>query len=371
MRGTSRYIFTQLAGPMLLITASLSGVIWLTQSLRFVEKMVNDGVSVKLFLYFTGLLFPTVLMLILPIALFCAVLYAYNRLSAESELVVLWAAGISTRALAMPAVLLAVIVTLICYVLTLYLMPLSTRTFHDQQTDFRSNLANALLQEGEFNALAPDLTIYIRDRQSNGELLGILVYDTHVPDKATTLMAARGMMVRTKEGPHLVLYDGNRQQLDNERHQLSLLYFARYTLDLNSYAKPAGARWLEPAERYLPSLLWPSGDPNDRQHYWKLVVEGHQRLADPLHVMALALVALATVLGGEFNRRGRSRRLVGAALAALILQISGFGLANLAVRLPVLIPLLYLVPLAFAGSAILLLDWRLSRRLGWAFAGAH
>lgn len=366
---------------MVLITASLSGVIWLTQSLRFVEKMVNDGVSVRLFLYFTGLLFPTVLMLILPIALFCAVLYAYNRLSGESELVVLWAAGISTRALATPAIILGLVVTVLCYGLTLYLMPLGNRTFRDQQTDFRTNLANAVLQEGEFNTLAPGLTVYIRDRQSNGELLGILVYDNHIPDKPKTLMAERGMMVHTPEGPRLVLLQGNRQQLDADHHQLSLLYFDRYTLDLNAYEKPPGARWLEPAERYLPSLLWPSNSPNDRQHYWKLVVEGHQRLSDPLHVLALTLMALATVLGGEFNRRGRARRLVGSALLALVLQISGFGLANLAVRVPLLIPLLYLVPLCFAAGAVLMLDWRWSRRfaraLNWIearglkLAGAH
>ena len=71
MSRLSRYILRQLAPPTLFIAAALLGVVWLTQSLRFVDMIVNRGLSASQFLYFTVLLLPGVLAVILPVALLC------------------------------------------------------------------------------------------------------------------------------------------------------------------------------------------------------------------------------------------------------------------------------------------------------------
>ena len=71
----SLYIMKQISGPLILLTFSFSGVIWLTQSLRFIDLILNKGLSLGLFLYMTLLLLPSLLAIILPIALFVAVLF--------------------------------------------------------------------------------------------------------------------------------------------------------------------------------------------------------------------------------------------------------------------------------------------------------
>ncbi|SVD12579.1 uncharacterized protein METZ01_LOCUS365433, partial [marine metagenome] len=80
MRRFSLYIMGQLIGPLIVVTLSFTGVIWLTQSLRFIDLIVNKGLSFGLFLYMTTLLLPSLLSVILPIALFAAVLYTYHQL---------------------------------------------------------------------------------------------------------------------------------------------------------------------------------------------------------------------------------------------------------------------------------------------------
>ncbi|HUN50555.1 MAG TPA: LPS export ABC transporter permease LptF [Candidatus Sulfotelmatobacter sp.] len=372
MRGANRYILGQIAGPMLFITLAGSGVLWLTESLRIIDRSINDGLPAGTLLYLTALVMPSVLAIVLPLALFCALVYGYNRLATESELVVLWAAGISTRQLARPALLLALAVTAICYGLMLYLMPLGFRTLKDLQWDFRSDLANVLLQEGTFNTLAPGLTVYFRERQSDGVLRDILVHDSRVPDKPVTMMAERGMLVRTPEGPRFVMRNGNRQQVEVDRRQLSLLYFDDYTLDLNQYAGPHLTRWLDASERFLPELLWPNNSADDQAYYWKLVVEGHRRLTTPLYVMALTLIALAAILAGEFNRRGQHRRILAAAGIATAVQLMALGIANLAVKFPPLIPLLYIIPIALCLAAGYVLERGRPRRAAAApaLAGA-
>ena len=53
-----RYVFRQLVIALLAATSALVALIWLTQSLRFVELVVNRGLSLWVFLQLTGLLIP-------------------------------------------------------------------------------------------------------------------------------------------------------------------------------------------------------------------------------------------------------------------------------------------------------------------------
>ena len=360
MRSATRYILLQVLGPLVFVTLTLTGVVWLSQSLRFIDRIVNQGLGVGTFLYLVGLLLPTALAVILPVALFCSVLYAYHRLSTDSELIVLFAAGFSRSALARPALIVATLATAILYLLTLYLMPLASRTFRDTQFEFRTSLAAMVLQEGVFNTPMAGLTVYVRERTADGELRGILLHDNRDPRQPVTMMAERGALVRTHEGPRFIMASGNRQQIDEGR-RLGLLYFDSYALDLSRFGGEKAATWREPGERFLPDLLWP--DPtnaDDRQNWWRIISEGHRRLATPLFAVALTLIALATLLAGEYSRRGQTRRITVAALAAIALQVLGLVATYGASKAPMLIPLLYLNPLAFSAAALLIMRdrWR-------------
>ncbi len=78
--------------------------------------------------------------------------------------------------------------------------------------------------------------------------------------------------------------------------------------------------------------------------------------------MAFALIALAAILAGEFNRRGQVRRILWATAAVIIVQLGYLGATNLTVKVPALAPLLYLVPLAAGILAAYLLFTPATRR---------
>ena len=61
MNELTRYVLRQLLVGMVLVTIGLTGIIWLSQSLRFVEMIVNRGVTGGMFLYLTMLLLPNFL----------------------------------------------------------------------------------------------------------------------------------------------------------------------------------------------------------------------------------------------------------------------------------------------------------------------
>jgi lipopolysaccharide export system permease protein len=345
MRRITAYILSQVLTTMLFVVATLTMAIWLTQSLRFIELIVNRGLSLASFFYLTSLLLPNFLSLVLPIALFIATLFVYNRLAADSELVVMRAVGFGPGQLARPALLLACGVTIAGYVLSLWLMPLTFGKFKELHTNIRSDYSSLLLQEGAFSTIGNTLTVYVRARESNGDLRGIMVQDARDPNNPVTLLAERGTIASTEDGPRVILLNGNRQQVDRAAGKLSLLYFERYSVEISN-DRTTEFRWRDAGERYLDELLWPNiADAHDRQYFNRLIAEGHTRLATPLYAIALVMVALACLLPGDFNRRGLGRRLLFASACGLATQALSVALPNLATGMPRILPLLYIAPI--------------------------
>lgn len=356
MLTVNRYLLKHLINPVLFISLSLTCIIWLAQSLRFIDLIVNRGLSVSLFLYLTTLLMPSLLAIVLPIALFCAILFTYNKLYSESELVVMEGAGFSKWQLARPALQLAAILMAFGYLISLWLLPASYREFKDLQFFIRNNYASLLLQEGVFSTPTRGLTVYIRKREGNDVLRGIMVHDNRDATKPVTMMAEEGYLVNTPSGPRFILEHGNRQEVDQESDQLSLLLFDRYTLNLNLFIEQSEQRWREAEERYLPELFNPEeGTPPHMVS--RLRAEGHQRLIWPLYNVALAMVGLAGMLSGGFNRRGRAKRIIATSAAAGGIVSAALALNNAMAQHLSLVPVAYLVAITVIGGAVWVL-WR-------------
>jgi lipopolysaccharide export system permease protein len=334
MRLLNAYILRQLAVVTLVVAVTLTCAIWLTQSLRFIELIVNRGLTLGTFFNLTLLLLPSFLWLLLPIALFAAVLFTYQRLSADSELTVMRAFGRSPLQIARPALILSCVVAAIGYALSLHFLPLSYRDFKDLDFAVRNDFAGIMLREGSFNTVAPNVTVYVRSRAASGDLVGLLLHDARRSDQRVSMIAERGRLAITDSGPRVVLVNGNRQEFDRESGRLRMLYFDRYSVDLGRVGERGGVRWREP-----------------RDNRARLRAEGHNRLASPLLAVALALTALAVLLQGDHDRRGRGRRIgVAVALAAAI-QTGNIAAQNLATKWPALMILIHLsvlVPIAIA-----------------------
>jgi lipopolysaccharide export system permease protein len=368
MRRVDRYILRQCFGVMLFVTAALSAAIWLAQSLRLIDLIVNRGLSIDIFLYLALLILPRFLDIVLPIGAFIAVLFTFNRLTSESELVAMRSVGLSHLALARPVLMLAGIAFLMLMSLSAYFLPASNRAFKDLQFEIRNRFVSSLLQEGTFTTIADKLTIYIRNRDDRGEVTGLLIYDNREPKRPVTILAERGLFAETPAGSRIVMVNGNRQQFDTEARTLSLLTFEHYTLDLDSLHDDAPVlRFREAQERFLGELFFPppGTDPALRSSF---LVEAHRRLLIPLSAFTFSLIPLVCLLPGEFNRRGQTSRVLLAIAVAFIFQVLDIGVNDLAVRSAAAIPLMYLTDLLpfVLGFAILL---RGNIRLGFRRSG--
>jgi lipopolysaccharide export system permease protein len=347
MNRAQAYIFRQVGVSTLFIVVTLTAVIWLTQAMRFIRFILNKGLSIDIFFYITSLLLPSFILITLPVSLFFATLFTLNKLTNDRELIVLRSSGMSHWQAAKPVIYLGLLCVAICYSISLYLLPLSIQEFRRVQTAARENFSAALLLEGTFNSVSQNLTIYVRSREGN-EIFGILVQDNRKPDAPTTIMAKRGAVEAGPDGPRVILFEGNRQELDRKTGNLSVLYFKQYSVEVNLLGEePRG--WREPGERFIGELLYPDDSPNDRFYRTKLIAEGHSRLAAPLLALTLPFIALFILLPGQFNKRGQLPRLLFAVVVAAAVQGLAVALLQVAAKQLLFVPLMYLnalVPLA-------------------------
>lgn len=351
----STYVLRQLAGPIALFTFLLTSVIWLSQSLRLLDLVINRGQSAPTFVYLTLLMLPDLLVIILPIAFFAGALYGLHKLNADSELVAMSAAGFSRSQLLAPVFIAAGLMMVATYACSLYLMPLGQRMMKDKVLDIRADIGAAILTEGQFNNPANGLTVFIRELSPDGNLRGILVHDDRNKRSPTTYLAVSGVLAETPAGARLIMLDGTIEQSHGGGTQLSVLKFQRYVFDLDQFGGRQADTERQTNERYLPELFWPkfTHDPGQRTRNIYFA-EGNNRLSAPLYCLAFALIAFAAVTRGRGTRGVYALRLTAASIGAAALRIAGYSVQGLAAREPILCLFFYLIPLL--GAAVALAD---------------
>jgi lipopolysaccharide export system permease protein len=340
----NRYILRQCLSVMIFVTGALTAAVWLAQSLKLVDLIVNRGLSAEVFLYLAFLILPRFLDIVVPIGSFIAVLFVFNRLITESELVVMRAAGLSPFGLAKPVLELGAISWLILMSLSVYFLPASNREFKDLQFEIRNRFVSSLLQEGAFTTISDKLTIYIGSRNQRGEVIGLMINDSRDPRRPVTILAERGAFADTGGASRIIMVNGDRQQYDRDTGKLSVLTFDRYVLDLDMMRDAPEGRSPEAQERFLGELFFPSDDidPGTRDAY---LVEGNERLTVPLTAFSFAMIPLACLLPGEFNRRGQLKRVLIAIGCALTFQAVDLAVKNLEGRFVWAVPFSYFIDL--------------------------
>lgn len=330
MKKLNTYIAKQIIVGFLLVSFSLMSIIWLTQSLRFVDLITNKGIAVSLFVKMTSLLMPRIFTILSPISLFAAVLFVYNRMLSDRELVVMKAAGISPWQNAKPAVFIGIVMCLFNFYVMNVVIPYAENEFNDLEWQIKNDVSHLMFREGEFTTLQPDLTVFITTHEPDGSVSGILINDERTANMKSAVSSEHGRIVNTDKGPRIILVNGSRQELNKLTGQFTSVTFDRYSVDFGSKEtkarKEAGVR-----EKSMAELLSARSNPEltaKEANRW--VVEGNKRLTTPLLNIVFALLGCTGLLVGNFNRRGQIKIVSYSVGAMVIIQALDLAFGNLA-----------------------------------------
>ena len=191
-----RYILTQLIVLFAFFSFVLISVYWINEAVDLFDSLIADGQTLSVFLEFTALTLPQIMIMVLPVAGFVATLYIFNKMIAESEMVVLQTAGLSALRLLRPVLVFGLILGLLVAVLGNVLAPAARSQFIDRSQEVREDLSGRFLREGQFITQTVGLTVYLRDITEFGEFRDLFLQDRSEQGTEVTYTAARALLLR-------------------------------------------------------------------------------------------------------------------------------------------------------------------------------
>ena len=347
MGSIGRYIFRTTFGAFLVICASVTALMWITQALRDIDLMTNQGQSVFVFIGITGLIIPLLIQIIAPIALMIAVAHVLNKLGNDSELIVMNSAGMPPWVLFRPFLAVGIVVSLIVAAISIYVSPWGLRELRRWATEVRADLVTNMVQPGRFTKLEEMLTLHIRERKPNGQLLGIFIDDQRNPKERASILAEHGDIVKNDRGLFLVLENGSVQRHENGQRDPALVLFNSYGFDLSWLANTNQNVKYSVRERYLWELFDPKrADASFVDQPDQIRAELHDRITAPLYPLAFVVMTYAYLGAPRTTRQSRTMSLLGAISVVAALRGLGFVGMIAGVRTPIVLLLPYLALLA-------------------------
>lgn len=352
-----RYLLSQLLALFGFFSLVLVAVYWVNRAVMLFDQLIGDGQTALVFLEFSLLFLPNVISLVLAISAFAATVFVINRLTQESELVVMQACGLSAWRLARPVLYFGLIVAAMMLMLTHVLVPASRATLALRSAQISDDVTARFLRDGQFLHPATGITLYIREISANGELHDLFLADDRGSNSHAIYTARRALLARSDSGPKLVMLDGMVQTLAIDSTRLSTTRFADFTYDLAgvlaSRTPPRRTVYaLSTFDLLAPTaaLLAESG-----QSAAAFRFEIHNRFAQSLLSTAAALVGFSALLLGAFSRVGLWRQILFAVVLLIGVQLVNTASTSFGLRDPRVWPLVYAAPLLGVGLAGLLL----------------
>lgn len=338
----------------------LVAVYWVNRAVALFDQIIGSGQTALVFFELSALSLPNVIRIVLPLSAFAAAVFVTNRLSSESELVVMQATGFSPFRLARPVLFFGLVVALILSLLAHWLVPASRARFTERSTEIEESVSARFLTEGRFLHPSDGITFYIRDISSSGELRDVFLSDNRQADELTFYTAKRALFARGPEGPLLIMLDGMAQIQDKRTQRLSVMRFDDFTYDVGALMRDDRRIYTDVRSVPTRDLISPTPEliatlrtPDPVAPFREL----QSRLSAPLLAPVAAMIGFAALLLGAFSRFGLWRQVLAAILLLVVVQFLDNAFTNLAVRNAAYWPAYYAAPLIGAVIATVMLWW--------------
>ncbi|MFV0250713.1 MAG: LptF/LptG family permease [Rickettsia aeschlimannii] len=325
-----KYFIKNILPLLIVVTFSGTSIVWITQILKLLY-LFDKGIKVMDFFSLIVLVLPTLLFILLPVITVITVIYIYNNLKVERQLIILQASGVNNVQLALPALYVALIVMLLAYYISSTILPLSHINLKSRLNFIKNNYISSMIEEKTFNKVTKDITVFI-DKKSAGNIMnGVIIFDNRNADNPSVVFAGSGILNIYDNSPIFELNKGIRQEYDVNGN-LTQLTFDSLMIKLqndNLLVSQRTKHNKEANEYYISELLVPPHDLAITKKI-KLIAEAHQRIIWPLYNFVLPFVTLAVFLRYPYSKKITFMPVLFSALTVLLVTSIHFILQNLA-----------------------------------------
>ena len=347
------YIFRQTLSNVLISTLVFVGIIWLSQSFKTIKLIINKGAGLLEFFILSAYSLPSWLLIALPFGTFAGCMISYLKLQNDKEIIVMKSAGINPLNLSKPAFFIAILVSIILFIISHFVMPKTYKNFKVLQNDIRNSSESLIIRDNVFIDLNKFQTIFISNLYENNQLEEIFIQDRSDPKFIVEFFAKKGSL-NFENNIMLSMQNGTRISTDS-KGKSTILNFKSYDIEIKQESdKKTSSRVIEYNEYNFFELLKKSK--NSKEKKGKLLAEAHSRNTIVFMPLVFCMIVMVVILKDNYSRFfSIYRKTIG--IGVLVLIQSLVLIIKNAVHSNInFLPLMYIFPILILITCIFIIN---------------
>ena len=221
----------------LLVSISISLIVWVIQAVNFLDIIAEDGHGFRVYFLYTLLSLPKIFSKILPFIYFVSIFYIILKYENNNELIIFWTIGIKKLDFVNILLKFSILYLILQLLFTTFIVP---KTLDKARSYIRSSnvdLYSSIIQEKKFIDAVKDLTIFVEEKNNNGELKNIFLKEKIGENEYQVIFSKKGLIQTKNNKSTLLLLDGriintsnqNTNSFEISETELNLSKFSTHT----------------------------------------------------------------------------------------------------------------------------------------------
>ena len=278
------YFAKEILKSYFFVLATLSLLIWITQSARLLYLVTDTGLSINTYVNYIIFLIPKSISQLMVISLLISFFLSIMKFQTNKELEIYWLSGISKMEIVFLVIKTSLLLTALALFFYIYLAPISSKKSRELIANSEFSLVNSLVKKNNFNSPLKGLTIFVNKNDNQGNLEKIYIFENN-----KTIISKTGRVLNIDEKNYLELSDGVIHE-KNTQNNITTIKFQKTLFDFTKYQRNIITQ-LKVQERDTSWLL----DEYEKSKKPSVLYEIHKRIFKPLLIPIIAILCCFTL----------------------------------------------------------------------------
>ena len=216
------------------IILSFGSIVWILQSVNYLDFVTEDGHGFKVYFYYTILNFPKIIHRILPFAFFISLFYLIVRYEENNQLLIYWIHGVKKIQLVNSIIIYSILLALLQMILGGFIAPKTQDMGRSFIRSSNIDFFPSIVRPGKFVDAIEGLTIFVEKENEKGIYENIYLKDDLTKElndfKSQIIFAKKAALINTNEKRYFKLTNGRLIKINNKK--INFFEFKNINFDL-------------------------------------------------------------------------------------------------------------------------------------------
>ena len=267
----------------LFVLLSLSMLIWITQSARFLYLVTDTGLSPQTYGKYIIYLIPKIISQVTLISFLISIFLTIIKFQNNKEIEIYWLAGVSKKDIAKLFIKTSFVPTFFALFFFIYLAPFGSMKSRQILSNSEFSLVNTLVKKNNFNSPLKGLTIFVKENDNRGNLEKVFIFENN-----KSIISKKGRVVSVNNKNFIELSDGfiheknKKNNIEVVKFETTMFDFTKYQTDIVKSLKIQEKSFFRIRDDYITAT--------NLVEKKNLLSEIHKRIFKPLFIPIIAIL---------------------------------------------------------------------------------